>query len=487
MTRLLLALAIVVAATTAGGAGAGTFSVVSETLPSAEVPNAPGSIRTPQPLGVPPAQPAVLSYDQLLDLWRRAGAAYGVPWEVLAAINKIESNFGRNMGPSSAGALGWMQFIPSSWERWGLDADGNGLADPWDPDDAVFAAARYLAAAGAHDDLARAIFAYNHADWYVEDVLDLAELFGGGEAGFGPFDLGPSGPEAVFRVDDVQQRLAAARRRVVQARRAIPAAERRIDELEWQALALEQRVGDPNLSTKAFVRLDRKIMRLERGRDLAAEELERRRTELDYAASALDELRQEAANATLAAPVPSSLDIAEANGYVFPVGGGPEVVSVAHDHHDYPAADIAAPEGSPLYALADSVVVEAYASSAGRCGIGLKLQLASGAVFVYCHLAYLEPGVVPGAALAAGAPVGLVGSTGHSTGPHLHLQFDPPASYPQEEPWFQSFAGTAFSWQDAPTPVPARTTAPGPVFRIVGRSDRKTGRSSAPRVIGFTQ
>ncbi|MDP9491893.1 MAG: M23 family metallopeptidase, partial [Actinomycetota bacterium] len=56
--------------------------------------------------------------------------------------------------------------------------------------------------------------------------------------------------------------------------------------------------------------------------------------------------------------------------------------------------------------------------------------------------------------LAAGAPVGLVGSTGHSTGPHLHLQLQPALSYPQDEPWFQAFAGTSFSWQDA-APVDA--------------------------------
>ncbi len=59
---------------------------------------------------------------------------------------------------------------------------------------------------------------------------------------------------------------------------------------------------------------------------------------------------------------------------------------------------------------------------------------------------------MPGATLAAGAPVGLVGSTGDATGPHLHLQLDPSTSYPQNEAWFQSFAGVAFSWQDAPTP-----------------------------------
>ena len=96
------------------------------------------------PFGAPQER----SNEELQALWLRAGAAYGIPWQVLAAINKIESNFGRNMGPSSAGAVGWMQFMPDTWLRWGTDGDGDGLADPWDPEDAVFAAARYLAATG---------------------------------------------------------------------------------------------------------------------------------------------------------------------------------------------------------------------------------------------------------------------------------------------------------------------------------------------------
>ena len=131
-----------------------------------------------------------------------------------------------------------------------------------------------------------------------------------------------------------------------------------------------------------------------------------------------------------------------------------------------PAADIAAPEGSPLYALANSVVLSAWHDASGRCGIGLRIRLDSGPVYVYCHLSYLEPHVLAGAALAAGAPVGLVGSTGHSTGPHLHLQLSPAAAYPQEEPWFHSFAGAAYSWQDAPTPKRAPKPR-GRVFRVV--------------------
>ena len=115
----------------------------------------------------------------LLPIYQAAGIQYGVPWEVLAAINEIETNYGRNLNVSSAGAVGWMQFIPSSWKLYGVDANGDSKKDPYNPVDAIFAAARYLKAAGASDDLRRAIFAYNHADWYVNSVLMRARFIGG--------------------------------------------------------------------------------------------------------------------------------------------------------------------------------------------------------------------------------------------------------------------------------------------------------------------
>src|SRR5918994_7811617 len=180
---LLLATALLTLAVAAGSAGAETrvFRIVPETtpttLPSAEVPNAPGSIALP-PSYLLRRESQGLPFSTLSGLWSQAGAAYGIPWEVLAAINKVESNFGRNMGPSSAGAIGWMQFMPSTWQRWGMDADGDGIADPWNPHDAIFAAARYLAAAGGRTDLSRAVFAYNHAQWYVDEVLELAGRLG---------------------------------------------------------------------------------------------------------------------------------------------------------------------------------------------------------------------------------------------------------------------------------------------------------------------
>ena len=216
---LTLALALLGAASASGASGP-VFTIVGETpaqpaLPSAEVPNAEGSVLLPPGWTVSTLTARRLSFQELSALWHRAGAAYGIPWQVLAAINKIESNFGRNMGPSSAGAVGWMQFMPSTWLRWGTDANGDGVADPWAPEDAIFSAARYLAAAGGRTDLYRGVFAYNHADWYVRDVLELAQLYGNG------------GGVLAFTLDRLQVELDAARKKVAKAnRRLVRAAER---------------------------------------------------------------------------------------------------------------------------------------------------------------------------------------------------------------------------------------------------------------------
>ena len=115
----------------------------------------------------------------LLSIYQAAGIEYGVRWEVLAAINEIETDYGRNLNVSSAGALGWMQFMPSTWKMYGTDANKDGRKDPFNPVDAIFSAARYLKAANYENDVRRAILAYNHADWYVDSVLLRARLIAG--------------------------------------------------------------------------------------------------------------------------------------------------------------------------------------------------------------------------------------------------------------------------------------------------------------------
>ena len=133
----------------------------------------------PAPIGVP--NPVIDAFEIppfLLPLYQSCGTEYGIPWQVLAAINKIETGFGTNLNVSSAGAMGWMQFIPSTWDAYGVDANNDKRKDPYNPVDAICAAARYLRAAGGAEDLRTAIFAYNHADWYVDEVLLYANQYG---------------------------------------------------------------------------------------------------------------------------------------------------------------------------------------------------------------------------------------------------------------------------------------------------------------------
>jgi murein DD-endopeptidase MepM/ murein hydrolase activator NlpD len=134
----------------------------------------------PAPIGVPNFFIEKFSVPPfLLPIYQAAGIEYGVRWEVLAAINEIETDYGRNLNVSTAGAVGWMQFLPSTWRRYGVDANNDKRRDPYNPVDAIFSAARYLRAAGAQHHLRQAIFAYNHADWYVDSVLLRARLLGG--------------------------------------------------------------------------------------------------------------------------------------------------------------------------------------------------------------------------------------------------------------------------------------------------------------------
>ncbi len=117
---------------------------------------------------------------KLIPLYQGAGARYHLgplgP-AVLAAINSIESDFGRNPSTSSAGAQGWMQFIPSTWATYGVAIGHTGAPDLQRPADAIYGAANYLHASGAPNDWHRAVFQYNHAEWYVSQVLNKAQQY----------------------------------------------------------------------------------------------------------------------------------------------------------------------------------------------------------------------------------------------------------------------------------------------------------------------
>jgi len=145
----------------------------------------PTTAGTPGPLPVdttvPTGRPTTY-----MQLYQESAARYcpGLSWTVLAAIGEVESGDGANVGPSSAGALGPMQFLPSTWKVAGIDGFGDtGAPNIMNPFDAVPSAAAMLCADGAAQggaSLRGAIFAYNHADWYVNEVLAIAREYATG-------------------------------------------------------------------------------------------------------------------------------------------------------------------------------------------------------------------------------------------------------------------------------------------------------------------
>jgi hypothetical protein len=169
-------------------------------LPALVISAATGGIELQSPsrdadADIPPAY---------LLLYQQAAVAVDIPWEVLAAVGKVECDHGRHPHPScrqqgaenEAGAGGPMQFLAATWQAYGLDADSDGIADRWDAADAIVSAANYLAASGARDDLRGALYAYNHSRAYVATVLAWAARYRHG---------GPMTVEALPQLGDARE------------------------------------------------------------------------------------------------------------------------------------------------------------------------------------------------------------------------------------------------------------------------------------------
>lgn len=127
-----------------------------------------------QQLLVRQSVPAVTPPTDYLALYRAAALSCpGMAWQLLAAVGQVESGHGRNVGPSSAGAIGPMQFMPRTFASYAVDGDRDGRLDPWAPADSIFTAAHYLCSSGASSPAGyqRALLTYNHAQWYVDLVL----------------------------------------------------------------------------------------------------------------------------------------------------------------------------------------------------------------------------------------------------------------------------------------------------------------------------
>lgn len=117
------------------------------------------------------------SFKRYKELYKQAAEEYGFgeDWYVLMAVGQIESSHGENLGPSTSGALGPMQFLPSTWSTSGVDGNGDGKKNIMDPEDAIPAAAGYLRDGGAPNDWSAALYTYNHSGSYVKEVLAIAE------------------------------------------------------------------------------------------------------------------------------------------------------------------------------------------------------------------------------------------------------------------------------------------------------------------------
>jgi hypothetical protein len=254
----------------------------------------------------PPSPSAAALADipgNLLPVYQAAAKRCGMPWAVVAAVGKVESDHGRSTaqgvqsGANFAGAAGPMQFLAGTWDAYGVDGNGDGVANVYDPLDAIHGAANYLCATGAGDParLRKAIWHYNHAEWYVNKVLAQAA--------------------------------------------------------EYEAAAASAVAGDYTVP--------------------------------------------------LAASTP-----------------GLNLPAMAKPHHDYPAWDFPTPTGTPVLAAAGGLV--AATTSSGACGNGVIIDGADGHRYTYCH--GVSTGVTRAQSVTVGQQIMLSGSTGRSSGPHLHFE-----------------------------------------------------------------
>jgi len=157
-----------------GAGGFGSLGGLGGTPETVEATDAPSALAKNE---IPP---------EYLSDYEQAGQRYHLDWAILAGIGKVECDHGRDPDPSctregavnSAGAGGPMQFLAGTWATYGV-APAGGTPDRWNPEDAIFGAANYLKASGAPGDYKKAIFAYNHAEWYVDEVESWAARYRG--------------------------------------------------------------------------------------------------------------------------------------------------------------------------------------------------------------------------------------------------------------------------------------------------------------------
>ena len=355
--------------------------------------------------------------------------------------------------------------MPSTWLRWGVDANGDGVADPWNPTDAVFSAARYLAAAGGTADLYRGVFAYNHADWYVKEVLSLADLYGGNSA-------------FAFSLDHMQQNLDAARAAAAHTGELVIAAEkvaRRESRVaaHWQARAAKAATALRSARARAARRpRGRASRRGERPNRKAPSRPRRPAAQARTRCSRLRRPRRSIPPPRSSLSAPSYSERLRLPGRRRPerrhrVAHPPRLSRGRHrGAHGRPALCACR--------LRRRAVLE-------RAGSGLRdrpdaPRLRRPGLDVLPPVGPRPERRPRRARSRPASRSASSGATGDATGPHLHLQLQPATAWPQQEAWFLSFAGTAFTWRDADSArrrqhagalVRARRRPEAPVFRVI--------------------
>ena len=175
-----------------GGGGATISSVVAAQCSSGAGPGGEGGSGPPPGQGFGSNEPSPEALSDIpgnyLEAYRAAGKEYGIDWTYIAGIGKVETDHGRYDNGSGSGCIegpstpygtakGPMQFIDSTWASVGVDGNGDGVKDPCNYEDAIPSAANYMKQSGAPGDMYGAIYAYNHADWYVNDVMGWADKY----------------------------------------------------------------------------------------------------------------------------------------------------------------------------------------------------------------------------------------------------------------------------------------------------------------------
>jgi membrane-bound lytic murein transglycosylase B len=430
-------------------------STGAATAPNAAALNLGATVYPSVSCGSAPGVPAAL-----LPIYQSASDAYGLGPQgpgVLAAINGIESGFGANLGPSSAGAVGWMQFLPSTWATHGVDANGDGTADPNNPQDAIYAAAAYLRAAGMPLDTPGAIFAYNHADWYVAEVLANAGCYGGSIGGLGltpsiqsytckpapdmhvplyymqafeqaasQYDLGESGVWALAAVARLESNFG----RDMTAGQLITVGPLGLDRNEWNRFEVDGdgdgRILHADLQDAAAT-LAREIW--SRG-DLRAGLFLHNQAEW-YVQSVLDEANQISGRCTTAT-ADLSLTLPQTS-LSNPLPGW------QRGRIDM-GVDFSAPPGTPIRSPFDAVVVRVGAPGWPGGGGGVLLEPAHGQfVFIYESV---QAVVNPGQRVQPGQVIGLGSATSSSTG--IEIGFADANGSPLAAPVYSEGAVTAW-------------------------------------------